>query len=227
MPLHRFAPLPGLVFACAVSMLSSACGGGGGGDATATGRSRAGPGPTLPAVDVSSVVKADPGSALPADWHSRAFMQIFVRSYQDSDGDGIGDLRGLTQRLDYLKELGVGGLWLMPVTKSQDHDHGYAVADYRNTESQYGSLTDFEELLRQAHARGIGVIVDYVMNHSAAENPLFVNSKAGSSNPYRDWYLWLGRSRAAGTSTATTRGAAARATTTSRRSGTRCPISTC
>jgi glycosidase len=133
---------------------------------------------------------ADPGSALPAGWQNGAFMEIFVRSYRDSDGDGIGDLRGLTAQLDYLQDLGVTGIWLMPVTKSQDHDHGYAVTDYRDIESQYGSLADLDELLRQAHARGIGVILDYVMNHSAAQNPLFVNSSAGSGNPYRDWYLW-------------------------------------
>jgi alpha-amylase len=146
----------------------------------------------LPPVDVSAVALADPGSALPDGWQNGAFMQIFVRSYQDSDGDGRGDLRGLIQRLDYLKTLGVRGLWLMPVTQSQDKDHGYAVSDYRNIEAHYGSLADFDELLAQAHARGIGVIVDYVINHSAAENPLFVQSKSSNSNAYRDWYLWSG-----------------------------------
>ena len=146
----------------------------------------------LPAVDISVVASADPGSSLPDGWQNGAFMQIFVRSYQDSDGDGRGDLRGLIQRLEYLKTLGVRGLWLMPVTQSQDKDHGYAVSDYRNIEAHYGSLTDFDELLRQAHARGIGVIVDYVINHSAAENALFVQSKSANSNAYRDWYLWSG-----------------------------------
>jgi alpha-amylase len=97
----------------------------------------------------------------------------------------------------------------MPVTQSQDRDHGYAVSDYRNIEAQYGSLADFDELLRQAHARGIGIVIDYVINHSAAQHPLFVNAKLASSNPYRDWYLWQGSSPAAGTSTATTPGAAA------------------
>ncbi len=140
----------------------------------------------------SAVAARDPGSALPADWHRGAFMQIFVRSYRDSDGDGIGDLRGLVDRLDYLQDLGVTGLWLMPVMPSQDRDHGYAVADYRDIEAQYGSLADFDELLRQAHARGIGVIVDYVMNHSAAQHPAFVNARSGGSNAYRDWYVWQG-----------------------------------
>jgi len=99
-------------------------------------------------------------------------------------------LRGLTQRLDYLRELGVKGLWLLPVTASQDRDHGYAVSDYRGIEADYGSVADFDELLREAHARGIGVIVDYVINHSAAQHPLFANARSSTSNPYRNWYLW-------------------------------------
>lgn len=173
--------------ACGLVALA-ACGGGGGGGAGAGGD--AGGGTPLPAVDVSRVAPADPGSTLPADWPSGAFMQVFVRSYQDSDGDGIGDLRGLISRLDYLRDLGVKGLWLMPVNPSQDRDHGYAVTDYRAIEPDYGTLADFDELLRQAHARGIGVVIDYVINHSAAQHPLFVNSRAASTNPYRDWYLW-------------------------------------
>jgi glycosidase len=177
--------------AAAASIGLAACGGGGGADAGAVQPPSSG-GPALPAVDVSSVAAADPGSALPARWHQGAFMQIFVRSYKDSDGDGIGDLRGLTGQLDYLRDLGVTGLWLMPVSESQDRDHGYAVKDYRAIEPAYGSLADFDELLRQAHARGIGVILDYVLNHSAAENPLFVNARSASSGAYRDWYVWAG-----------------------------------
>jgi alpha-amylase len=112
-----------------------------------------------------------------------------VRAYRDSNGDGIGDLRGLTASLDYLQSLGVKGLWLMPVTRSQDRDHGYAVADYRAIEPDYGTLADFDELLAQAHARGIGVIVDYVLNHSAAEHPAFVASR-DPADPHRGWYVW-------------------------------------
>jgi hypothetical protein len=138
----------------------AACGGGGGGGGGAAGSPEPPPPVNLPPVDVSRVAAADPGSTLPADWQRGAFMQIFVRSYQDSDGDGIGDLRGLISRLDYLRDLGVKGLWLMPVNPSQDRDHGYAVTDYRAIEPAYGTLADFDELLRQAHARGIGVIID-------------------------------------------------------------------
>ena len=178
-PLSRTrAGLAGLTLALALALV--ACGGGGGSGGSAA----------LPAVDTSAVAAADPGSSLPADWQHGAFMEIFVRAYKDSDGDGIGDLKGLTSRLDYLKDLGVTGLWLMPVTASQDHDHGYAVTDYRAVETAYGSLADLDELLRQAHARGIGVILDYVMNHSAAQNPLFLNSRDSAGNAYRNWYVW-------------------------------------
>ena len=170
------------------SLLLVACGGGG----SDAGAAPAPPPGGLPAVDISTVAAADPGSGLPVGWQQGAFMQIFVRSYMDSDGDGIGDLRGLTAQLDYLRDLGVSGLWLMPVTRSQDRDHGYAVSDYRNIEAHYGSLADMDELLRQAHARGIGVIIDYVFNHSAAEHPLFVNARSANTNTYRDWYLWQG-----------------------------------
>lgn len=104
-------------------------------------------------------------------------LWIYVRGYQDSNGDGIGDLKGLTSRLDYLKSLGIQGIWLMPINQSQDHDHGYAVTDYRKLEADYGSEADFREFLREAHARGIGVIMDYVINHSAYQNPLFLDSK--------------------------------------------------
>lgn len=129
------------------------------------------------------------GSALPPDWRHGAFAEIYVRGYRDSDGDGIGDLRGLIASLDYLRELGVRGIWLMPVTASGDHDHGYAVADFRAIEPAYGTLADFDELLRQAHARGIGVIMDYVINHAADANLLF-QASADPASPYRDWFLW-------------------------------------
>ena len=143
-----------------------------------------------PGLDTSSVPAADPGSVLPEGWQRGTFIEIFVRGYKDSDGDGIGDLRGLTQSLDYLHELGIRGIWLMPITSSQDHDHGYAVSNYRDIEPAYGSLADFDELLKQAHARGIGVIFDYVINHSAAENPLFLDASASADSRYRAWYVW-------------------------------------
>jgi glycosidase/predicted small secreted protein len=167
---HRFRALPAaLVLACAV--LLAAC---------ATG----------PGVDVSAVRQLPQPAPLAEGWEHGAFMEVFVRSYQDSNGDGVGDLRGLTQRLDYLRALGIKGLWLMPVNASGDHDHGYAVTDYRAIEPAYGTLADFDELVRQAHARGIGVVIDYVINHSSRLNPLFVQSASGKTSPWRDWYVW-------------------------------------
>ena len=112
--------------------------------------------PNLNAI-VSRVAAKDPVSTLPANWHNGAFIEIFVRGFKDSDGDGIGDLRGVTQSLDYLRDLGIKGIWLMPITQSLDGDHGYAVTDYRSIEKAYGTLADLDELLKQAHARGIGV----------------------------------------------------------------------
>ena len=129
-------------------------------------------------------------NGLDEHWHQGAFMEIFVRAYQDSDGDGIGDLRGLISRLDHLQQLGVRGIWLMPVTLSADRDHGYATTDFRRVEPQYGTLDDMRELLRQAHRRGIGVIMDYVINHASHEFPAFREAVANPRSPYRDWFMW-------------------------------------
>jgi glycosidase len=147
------------------------------------------PGPPAP-IDIRPVEAAQPRSALPSGWEHGAFMEIFVRAWRDSDGDGIGDLRGLTQSLDYLRELGIRGIWLMPITKNADGDHGYATTDHRAIAPEYGTLADFDELIAQAHRRGIGVIMDYVVNHSAAANPLFEQARQGPDNPWRNWYVW-------------------------------------
>ncbi|MGQ0709928.1 MAG: alpha-amylase family glycosyl hydrolase [Rhodoferax sp.] len=161
-----------------------ACGGGGGGDGAGGTRT----------FDTRAVTAQDPGSAWARstgdDWRDGVFMEIFVRAYQDSDGDGVGDLAGLVSRLDYLRDLGVRGLWLMPVYPSQDGDHGYAVTDYRAVAPEYGRLADLDTLIAQAHARGMGVVLDYVMNHSAAQHPAFQSSRSAAGNPYRDWYVW-------------------------------------
>jgi glycosidase len=141
-------------------------------------------------LDLSPVEVAGTDSGLPGDWYRRAvFIEIYVRGYKDSDGDGIGDFRGLTEKLDYLADLGVGGIWLMPITESWDDDHGYATESYREVESDYGTREDFQAFLAAAHERGIGVIIDYVMNHSAAANYLFVDSLRGKGDK-RDWYMW-------------------------------------
>ena len=144
----------------------------------------------LPADALAPVPERPRPSALPEGWQHGAFMEIFVRSWKDRDGDGIGDLRGLTQTLDTLQQLGIRGLWLMPVTRSADGDHGYATTDYRDIEPAYGTLADFDELLRQAHARGIGVIMDYVVNHSADRHPFFAQALRDPKSPFRAWYEW-------------------------------------
>lgn len=142
-------------------------------------------------LDLSAVAPMTVDSELPDGWNKRAnFMQIFVRSYQDSDGDGRGDFQGLISRLDYLQSLGVTGIWLMPMMESSDNDHGYSVIDYRKVESDYGTMEDFEALLSEAHARGIGVIIDYVMNHSSSSNPLFIDAASSANNSKRDWYIF-------------------------------------
>lgn len=146
--------------------------------------------PFAPAIDVSNVTVVAQESRLAAHWHRGAFMQIFVRSYQDSDGDGVGDLKGVTQRLDYLKDLGITGLWLMPVTPSADKEPGDATTDHRAIEPAYGRLADFDELIREAHQRGIGVILSYTLNHSSAEHPLFVAARQAPTHAFRDWFVW-------------------------------------
>ncbi len=142
-------------------------------------------------LDLSAITPVASDSGLPLDWQdSAAFMEIYVRGYQDSDGDGTGDLQGLISRLDYLQALGIKGIWLMPVFESADNDHGYAVENYRTIESDYGTMADFEALLAAAHARGIAVIVDYVINHAASTNPLFLDATTGSANDKHDWFVW-------------------------------------
>lgn len=140
--------------------------------------------------DTSEVAPKPRDNGLDEHWHHGAFMEIFVRAYQDSDGDGVGDLRGLISRLDHLQRLGVRGIWLMPVTLSADRDHGYATTDFRRIEPDYGTLQDMRELLRQAHKRGIGVIMDYVINHSSHEFPPFQAALADPQSPFRDWFVW-------------------------------------
>ena len=149
------------------------------------------PAMAAPTIDVSSVAITAKASALPKDWNrSASFMEIFVRSYKDSDGDGIGDFNGITQQLDYLHDLGVTGIWLMPMMPSEDGDHGYAVNDYRAVNADYGTMADFERFVQEAHKRGIGVVIDYVVNHSGSGNAIFRDAAVSKTSAYRDWYVF-------------------------------------
>ncbi len=124
-------------------------------------------------------------------WYKDAiFYQVYVRAFYDSDGDGHGDLRGLTQKLDYLQELGVDCLWLMPIYPSPLRDDGYDIADYYNIHSDYGNLDDFKALLEAAHTRGLRLIMDLVLNHTSNEHPWFQSARADRHSPYRGYYVW-------------------------------------
>ncbi|MCL4561355.1 MAG: alpha-amylase family glycosyl hydrolase [Chloroflexi bacterium] len=122
-------------------------------------------------------------------WDEAIFYEIFVRSFYDTNGDGIGDFAGITQKLDYLQSLGISAIWLMPIYPSPSY-HGYDVIDYFNVNSQYGTLDDFKRFLREAHRRGMHVILDLELNHTSNQNPWFIDSNANQSSSYRDWYIW-------------------------------------
>jgi alpha-glucosidase len=123
-------------------------------------------------------------------WQREIIYQIYPRSFMDSNGDGTGDLRGITSRLDYLKWLGVGAIWISPIFPSPMADFGYDVSDYTDIHPLFGTLKDFDELLAEAHQRGIRVLLDYVPNHTSDQHPWFVESRASRENPRRDWYFW-------------------------------------
>src|SRR4029077_2677206 len=123
-------------------------------------------------------------------WQCGVIYEIYVRSFHDAGGDGIGDLQGIARKLDYLVRLGVDALWLTPFYPSPMADFGYDVANYADVDPIFGALADFDELLRQAHARGLRVILDFVPNHTSDEHPWFIESRSSRSSAKRDWYLW-------------------------------------
>ncbi|MDP9372137.1 MAG: alpha-amylase family glycosyl hydrolase [Chloroflexota bacterium] len=123
-------------------------------------------------------------------WQRGIIYQIYPRSFGDSDGDGVGDLPGITGHLDYLQWLGVDALWISPIFPSPMADFGYDVADYMDIHPLFGTLEDFDRLLAEAHRRGLKVILDYVPNHTSDQHPWFVESRSSRDNPKRDWYLW-------------------------------------
>lgn len=123
-------------------------------------------------------------------WKERVFYQIYPRSFQDSNGDGIGDIPGILSRLDYLKWLGIGAVWLCPVYDSPNADMGYDIRDYEKIMLEFGTLEDFDRLVEELHRRDIKLIMDLVVNHSSDEHAWFVESRKSRDNPYRDYYIW-------------------------------------
>ena len=159
------------------------------------------PAATPPPPAPSTAADAPPRDNTQRWWNDRVFYEIFVRSFADSAagplaGDGVGDLRGIIERLDYLNDgdpatatdLGITGLWLMPISPSPSY-HGYDVTDYKDVDPEYGTLEDFKELLAACHARGIAVVIDFVANHCSKEHPWFVEA-ADPASPTHDWFIW-------------------------------------
>lgn len=129
-------------------------------------------------------------SSDPKWWHNAVVYQIYPRSFNDSNGDGVGDLQGIIEKLDYIKLLGVDVIWLSPVYKSPMDDNGYDIADYQDIAPEFGTMADMDELIAKAAERGIKIVMDLVVNHTSDEHPWFVESKSSLDNPKRDWYIW-------------------------------------
>ena len=136
--------------------------------------------PTEPTIDLRAI-----------NPHNDVYYQIFVRSFADSNGDGIGDLNGIRENLDYLEALGITALWLLPINPSPTY-HGYNVTDYLDIHPHYGTMQDFQDLLDEAHQRGIKIVIDLVINHTSDQHPWFVSARQSTSSPYRNYYVWNG-----------------------------------
>lgn len=123
-------------------------------------------------------------------WHSSVVYQIYPRSFKDSNGDGIGDINGIREKLDYLKELGIDVIWLSPVYKSPNDDNGYDISDYCDIMDEFGTMEDMDNLLKEANERGIKILMDLVVNHTSDEHKWFIEAKKSKDNEYRDYYIW-------------------------------------
>ncbi len=126
----------------------------------------------------------------PKWWKEAVIYQLYPRSFKDSDGDGVGDLKGVIEKLDYLKDLGITAIWFNPFYESPNDDNGYDISDYRKIMSEFGTMDDFDQLIKGMHSRNIRMIVDLVVNHSSDEHPWFKESRSSRDNPYRDYYHW-------------------------------------
>jgi len=140
--------------------------------------------PSAQEADTSQHARSDPW------WKYAVIYEIYPRSFQDSNGDGVGDINGITSRLDYLKDLGVDAIWITPIYPSPQVDFGYDIADYEAIDPRYGTMADFDRLMNEAKRRGIRVIMDWVPNHTSDQNKWFLESKSSRHDPKRDWYIW-------------------------------------
>ena len=145
---------------------------------------------STPAAGQSAAKSAGPSAAGPAWWKNAVIYEIYPRSFQDSNGDGIGDLNGITSRLDYLQKLGVNAVWLTPIYPSPQVDFGYDISNYEAIDPQYGTMADFDRLVSEARQRGIRIIMDLVLNHTSDQDPWFKESASSRTNPKADWYVW-------------------------------------
>jgi alpha-glucosidase len=139
-----------------------------------------------------------PGSSSDEWWRSRVFYQIYPRSFQDTSGDGVGDLRGILQRLDHLTDLGVDAVWISPFFTSPMKDFGYDIADFCAIDPCFGTMEDFDRLIAEAHRRDIRIVLDFVPNHTSDQHPWFVESRSSRDNDRRDWYVWRDASESGG-----------------------------
>ncbi|HEY3880100.1 MAG TPA: alpha-amylase family glycosyl hydrolase, partial [Trebonia sp.] len=156
--------------------------------------------PAVPEAVTAPPFAAPPGERVPdftldrprdPEWYRRAvFYEVLIRGFQDANGDGTGDLRGLTSRLDYLQWLGIDCIWLLPIYESPLRDGGYDIADYLQILPEYGNIADFVDLVEQSHKRGIRIIADLVMNHTSDQHPWFQASRSDPQGPFGDFYVW-------------------------------------
>lgn len=123
-------------------------------------------------------------------WQTTTIYQIYPRSYKDTNNDGIGDLRGIISKLDYIQGLGFETIWISPFFASPQQDFGYDISDYLSIAPEYGTMAEAEELIDEVHARGMHLLFDLVMNHTSGEHPWFQESRSSRDNPKRDWYIW-------------------------------------
>ncbi|KHF38134.1 glycoside hydrolase family 13 protein [Halalkalibacter okhensis] len=123
-------------------------------------------------------------------WKEAVAYQIYPRSFMDSNGDGVGDLRGVIQKLDYIRDLGIDVIWICPMYKSPNDDNGYDISDYQDIMDEFGTMKDFDDLLEEIHLRGMKLIIDLVINHTSDEHPWFIESRSSKESPKRDWYIW-------------------------------------